>query len=466
LDMGARALAAQQAGIQVTGHNLANVNNTAYARQRLNLQTSLPVAGPGGWEGTGLDAGSVVQIRNSFLDAQMVSEASAQGSLETQQSALQQLQSDLGQTLAGASDPSSASTSTPTPGGLAGGLTDLFNAFQSLSTDPSSLGQRSVLLMKASGLASQFNQVDQYVGQLSGSLDQSVSTNVDQANQLLSDIASLNGRIAQAETSAPGSANDVRDLRQQKLEELGKLVKVDVGQDGDNSLTISVSGSELVSGSKVLDTLGTYASGNETLLVQTAGSNQPLTLTGGQIEGAITVRDGEVAALRKQINSLASQLITQVNAIHRSGFGLEGSTGADFFTGTNAADIGVNADLADNPDLVQASGVKGAVGDNQVALALGRLANQTIPALQNQTLSQNYATSVTGVGQSLATVTTQVSDQQAVQTMLSQQRDSVSGVSLDEEMTNLTAYQRAFEASAKLITTVDEMLTTIVNMKT
>jgi tetratricopeptide (TPR) repeat protein len=164
-------------------------------------------------------------------------------------------------------------------------------------------------------------------------------------------------------------------------------------------------------------------------------------------------------------NSLASTLITQVNAIHTGGFSLTGSTNEKFFTGSGAADIGVNAALVNNVALIQASGTAGATGDNQVALALAQLASQPQSALTNETFSQNFGETVARFGQSLADANTQVSNQQVVQDMLQRQRDAISGVSLDEEMTDLVKFQKAYEASAKLITTVDEMLSSIIAMK-
>ncbi len=201
------------------------------------------------------------------------------------------------------------------------------------------------------------------------------------------------------------------------------------------------------------------------MLVRTATSGTPLTLTGGSIAATIDVRDSEVASLRSDVNSLASQLISQVNTIHSGGYNLSGGTGADFFTGTNAADIQVNSALMNDPSLLQASGTAGAAGDNQIALVLGQLANQPIAGLANQTFSQSYSRTVAALGQSLASVNTRVDDQNAVQTMLSQQRDSVSAVSLDEEMTNMMKYQQAFQASARLISVVSTMLDTLIAMK-
>ena len=169
--------------------------------------------------------------------------------------------------------------------------------------------------------------------------------------------------------------------------------------------------------------------------------------------------------MRTEVNGLAAVLITEVNALHSTGFSLTGSTGANFFTGTNAADIDVNSALLSDPALLQVSGTNGAVGDNQVALALGQLANQAQVSLAGRTFSQNYGQNVAGFGNALSSVNRELSDQTAVGDMLLRQRDSVSGVSLDEEMTDLVKFQKAFEASAHLITTVDEMLDTVLNLK-
>jgi flagellar hook-associated protein 1 FlgK len=182
------------------------------------------------------------------------------------------------------------------------------------------------------------------------------------------------------------------------------------------------------------------------------------------MQGTIAARDGALQALRRDVNALASDLITKINAIHVTGYSLTGSTGQDLFSGTDASDIAVNSALAGNPALLQGSAVSGAVGDNQVALALAQLANAPQASLGNQTFSQRYSETVATFGQALSNVNSQLADQEIVQTMLWRQRDAVSGVSLDEEMTDMIKYQRAFEASARLISTVDELLETVISM--
>jgi flagellar hook-associated protein 1 FlgK len=141
-------------------------------------------------------------------------------------------------------------------------------------------------------------------------------------------------------------------------------------------------------------------------------------------------------------------------------------TGANFFSGMNAATITVNPSLADNPSLIQASGSATATGDNSVALQLAQLASAAQVALNGQTFGDAYNQSVADLGNALQYANNQVTSQTAVATMLSTQRSSISGVNVDEEMTNLMSYQRAYAASAELVKTVDQMIQTVLSIKT
>jgi flagellar hook-associated protein 1 FlgK len=242
------------------------------------------------------------------------------------------------------------------------------------------------------------------------------------------------------------------------------LVKIDTTVNSNGGIDIAVDGQTLVAGQLVLDTLETYDAGANQLLVRTTGGTA-LTLLGGSMAGTITARDGEIAALQSDIDTFASLLINEVNAIHSAGYGLNDTTGEDFFTGTDASTVAVNSTLANDPGAIQASGAPGEDGNNQAALQLAQLAQKKHASIGNQTFAENYGQKVSRLGQSLSSANTQLTNQTIVEQMLSRQRDSVSGVSLDEEMTDLIKFQRAFEASARLIVTIDEMLVTVVNLK-
>jgi flagellar hook-associated protein 1 FlgK len=462
MDMAAQALEAQQEAIEITGQNLSNMTNPAYARQRVNIEASPTVDTPIGVEGTGAEAVSIQQIRDALLDTQIQSEDSTTSYVGTAQTTLQDLEATLGQVVDTSSSSSTGSTSEP---GLGDYLSNLFNAFQTLSTDPTSLANRQALMLDASSLATEFNQLSSGVSGLHDSINSALQSDVTNANQLLSDIANLNNSISVTELTTHSTANDLRDQRQADIEQLSQLANVTTTTQSNGNLTLSIGGVTMVSGNQVSDTLAVYTNGGGQNVVQATNAGTILT-TGGSIQARIDVRDGEVQSLSDDLNTLASTLITTVNAIHAKGYGLNGTTNAPFFTGSDASDIGVNSALLNDPSLVQASGTSGASGDNQVALALAQLADTSQSALNNMTFNQSYTQTVANMGQALSNVNDQVTSQQAIQNMLTQQRESVSGVSIDEEVSNLTVYQRAYEANARMISVVDELLTTLIDLGT
>lgn len=465
--MANRALQTQRQGTEIAGHNLANVNTPGYTRQRVAIETSLHIPTQIGPQGTGADAVAIRQIRDALLDRQIVGETSVRGSFEAQQEALQLGQAALSQQIdrqATGAEGSSAASGVGGQHGIAEQLSDLFNAFQSLSTNPTSTAERQVLIIKAQNLAGQFGQVSGRLVELQQTMNDALATDVEQANLALNDIAKLNQQIIAAEVGG-GQANDLRDIRQQRLEALAALVNVDATAQAGGGLDLAVDGVTLVSGGNVLEELETYDAGGGRHLIRTTTSGTALNVTGGSLRGMIDARDGELAGLRTEIDTLAGSLISEVNALHAGGYGLAGTTGESFFTGTTASDIAVNASLVSDLGKIQASGEAGAVGDNAVILALAQLAEKKVAALGNQSFTENYGQSVAKLGQALSNVNTQLGNQQIVEQMLARQRDSVSGVSLDEEMTDLIKYQRAFEASARMITTVDTMLETVLNLK-
>ena len=463
LHLGQQSLQVQRTGIEVAGQNLANVNNPAYARQRVHIQTLPAVPTMNGLLGTGAEVAAIRQVRDRLIDGQLQQEFSVRGFLDAQQSALGLAQAILGHEIDRQSAPELGG-STGTSHGLGETLGELFNAFQSLSTAPTSISDRQVALAKAQTLAGQFNQMDQRLTQLQQSLDTSIQSDVAKANELLAEVATINSEIFRLENSANGVANDLRDLRLEKIEALSKLVNVQATEQANGLVDISIGGVSMVDGVNAIDSLETYNSGPGGLLIRSATGQVPLTLTGGSIQGTIEAREGSVKTLQTDINALAAALITEVNAIHSAGFSLTGSTGAAFFTGANASDIAVNGALLGDPSLLQLSDTAGAAGNNGMALRLAQLADQQIAGLNNRTLVGDYDHSMVALGEALSSVNGSIEDQDIIEGMLLRQREAVSGVSMDEEMTDLVKFQKAFEASARLITTVDEMLDTIIRM--
>jgi flagellar hook-associated protein 1 FlgK len=464
LNLASRSLQAQMTGVEVAGQNLANVNTTGYSRQTVQITASPDANTPIGPEGTGADATSIQQAVDAILNGQIQSQNTTSGYWNGQQSALQDAQNALDEFLSGSSSTSSTSStdSTDTTGtGLSSQLNSFFSAFSALASSNSYTNQQAAVTA-AQSLATTFNNLGTQFGQVNTALNQSLTQDVSSANQLLTNIASLNQEISNSESS--GNPNDLLDAREQDLENLSQLTNITTSTGTGGTVNVTIGGQTLVSGDTVSDTLQTYDPGNGNLLVQTASGGVNLTLTGGSMQGTIDARDGTLATLQNSVNTLASTVITQVNNVQNSGYNSTGGTGNTFFTGTNAATMAVNSALTGNPALIQISASATAGDDTSLALQISQLATATQSGLNNQTFNDSYDATVAGLGDALSNANNQVTDQTTVSNLLATQRSSISGVNVDEEMTNLMTYQRAYEASAQLVTTVNTMLGDTINM--
>jgi flagellar hook-associated protein 1 FlgK len=466
LDMASQSLDTQMTGVDVTGQNLANVNTTGYARQTVNVESSPDISTSFGSEGTGANVTSIQQIVSSLLNTQIQNQQSVSGYWSSQQSALQSAQTGLDEFLngSGSTNSTSSSANDTSSSGLSAQLSGLFSAFSSLAASPTSASAQQAVISQAQSLSTSFNQVNTQLSDLNTSLNSSLTSDVGSANQLLSNIADLNGEITSAEFSG-GTANSLVDTREQDLENLSKLVSIQTSTGTGGAVNVSIDGQDLIAGSQTMDTLQTVDPGDGQLQVQTATGGVTLNLSGGSMQGTITARDGTLASLQSGLNTLATTLINQVNTIQNAGYTTTGTTGNSFFTGTGAGDIGVNAALVNDPSLIQTSGTATAGGDNTVALQLASLGTTSQAALNNQTFSNSYDGTVADLGDALSNANDQVTNQTAVTTMLQTQQSDVSGVNIDQEMTNLMGFQRAYEASAQLVTTINTMMGDTLAMK-
>ncbi len=475
LNMAARSLQAQMAGVEVAGQNLANVNTPGYSRQRVLLQSDPAIQTGIGPEGSGASVQGIQQVVDTLLNGRIQAQSSVNGYWNSQQTTLQSVQTALNDYLSSAQNTAGTTTTgtAASSNGLTAKLSNFFNALSGAAASPASGDARQAVLGAAQSLASTFQQVNLRLANLHADLDSSLDDQVRSANQLLTDIASLNDQIANSQNINGGSANELLDMRQQKLEALAGYLNFQSSTAADGSVTVTaLTNQTLISGNQVVNGLKTVLNtGTNQLQVFTTGTNNVLTgvpfgLVSGSLESTVDTRDGELTNLQNSINTLATNVIAEVNALHTAGFNLNGGTGASLFTGGSAAGIAVNTTIAADPSLLQLAGTAGAKGDGSVAAAMAALASTSLVALNNRTFSGSYTQAVTELGTTLNNATDRAASETSVAGMLSSQRSSVSGVNLDEEMTSLMSYQRAYQASAHLVSTVDQMIQTLLNMKT
>ena len=457
----AKSLTAQQAGVETAGRNLANVNNPAYSRQRVSLGDHVIVDTALGPMGSGVEVLGIKQIRDQFLDVAVTREGSQTGLLQAQQSGLERAQSALGEHVDRSGDSASISTASSSTTGIGAGLNDFFNAFDELAANPMDAGAKQVLLQKADILANKFNVTDERLKSLQGDLTEEVRVGTDKVNSLLSQIADINGEIHKFEIQKPESALDLRDQRQARLEELSKYIDFSTRQIPGGHGQIQVVAKDTAGADVMLVDKTSVTGGISFDGIQISGGAPaaPLGLQGGVLKGQLLVRDGAIQQLRDDIKRTADQLTTGVNAAYSA-------TGANFFQTPPASGL-LALDPALNFSTLKATAT-GDAGANEVALAVADVGRKTYStgagAAIDGTIGSFFTKTVSGLGESLNGIDTKLGDQELVEKMTITNRDSVSAVSMDEEMADLMKFQRSYQASARVVRVIDEMLDVLVNM--
>lgn len=466
----AQALGAQSAGVFTAGRNMANVNNEAYARQRVILGDRGTVQDPLGPRSLGVEALGLQSVRDRLLDSQVLRETSTMKSLEARADADAKAQIALGQSIDSSDDASmvEGATSTAASHGIGEALDDLLNAFNGLAASPRSESERQTLFQQAQTLVSRFHSTDNRLTAIEGDIETQVGVDVDRVNDLLQAVSDLNRQIGQFEVGKPGSALDLRDQRQAKLEELSQHIDFQLEDLPGSTGQIRISSQDASGVSVTL----LEASNKPTPIsfdgTGISGGNPPtaLALQGGSIHGLLASREGTVGSLRTKLDALAGQIVTSFNAAYNPA-----GNESDFFDATapvTAANISLDASVSALN--IRATTTANAVlnpGANDIALAVAGLGSRQFSTAGGDaidgTFGSYYRSIVSDVANQTASSQGRLDDQSTLVRLMTERRDSVSGVSLDEEMTDLIKYQRAFDASARVMQTLDEMLDTVVN---
>jgi flagellar hook-associated protein 1 FlgK len=300
-------------------------------------------------------------------------------------------------------------------------------------------------------------------------LDTNIKGSVSEINRIADQIAALNQQIANIEIGGQ-NANDLRDERDLLLNELSSMIDTTTSEDSDGKVTVLVNGGRPLVQNDVSWHLSTETNSlglQDIVWLDGAGNSVNLTdtISGGKMKGWLEVRDVVVPGYLNNFDDLANEIRLRVNNLHSSGFGLDGSTGNAFFIGTSASDISVNPNILADVDLIAAAGAAAGIpGDNSMAIAIAGLQNELTMSGNTTTFSDFYNSMVSDLGNAVQESSINYERQSAVVNHLNNYRESVSGVSIEEEMVNLIRFQHAYEAAAKLISTADELLETLISM--
>lgn len=410
-----------QVQIQTSSNNIANAENKSYARQKAVVKSNPAVLIYPNWLGTGADVTTVTQIRDQYIEQRLmgaISDESKYGELASQLETVQAVFSDTGDT------------------GISQSLNAFWNSWDSLSQNPTGVAQQTDVYQATQNLAqtiqSAYTQLDDSATQITSKIDDTVS----QAKDLVDQIAQLNAAILKNET-ASHPANDLRDQRYQALKDLSAIIPVNTSEDANGIVTVTTEDGS-ATGILTLVTGGTV----NNYITSTS------TITGGSFGGlqqALT----DVNGYMDRLDDFAGQLITQANAIHGAG-------ATAVFSGSDAQTITASTTFL--------NGQTAAV-EAPLALAMAGLQGTPIAFTgKTATFNQYLGDLQKQIGTDAQQATTQQTFNKALRTQLDAQQQSISGVSIDEEMVDMIQFQHIYEAAAKVVQKAAEMLDTVINM--
>ncbi|MDB4878188.1 MAG: hypothetical protein JWM41_4634 [Gemmatimonadetes bacterium] len=468
LNMARAGMSVQQAAIQTASQNISNATTEGYSRQRADTATSLPTVFPYGTIGTGVEITGISRARDVLLDATYRSDASGATGADTTAASLNQIQGIFNE---------------PSDNGLSASLDAFWSSWSDLSTDPTNTAAKSVVRQSGQTVATKLNQMASQIDQLDQSNREAMNADVNKVNELGGQIAQYNTQILSAESNG-NSANDLRDARDRLLDQLSKLAGGQVVERTNGTVGVYISGRMIVDGATVKPL---QMIDGQPPTVAYSGSNIPLAGIGGSLGAEITLSSTHIPDVMAKLDSLAKGIVQSVNAIHSTGKIYSGtppvaSAAGNFFDVTNPAPSGVDPRLtargmrlATTMTDANAVAVSGAAatgpGNNDAALALAGLqsSSQTITSAAGATVATttlgDFYNSIIG---DLATTTSQAQDDSTVKTTMmtnaNTRRQSVSGVTTDEELINVIQHQHSYQAAARLVNTVDQMMQTLIGL--
>lgn len=482
LSVGKSGLFASKKSLEVTGHNLANVNTEGFSRQRVVQSTSIPNSSGGLITGTGVRVNEITRINDPFLDKRFNLASSGSQYYETRSDHLNQIESIFNEI---------------DNEGLNQIMNRFFNSFRELANQPENETIRSVVRDNANMVVKDFKRIRETLDMQANSIDKKISTSVDEINQILHHVADVNEKIQTVESNH-GETGDLRDQRDLALKNLSEYFKIHTYEDEKKRFVISAQGiGTLVSGLNVQelavasmnkDQSSNNMSGSaEVILRDRPAQRISENFQSGKLSSLIKVRNADLRKLQDDVDNIAFQFAQAVNAIHRQGYvnrpvelGADGkplpidkrgpTTGINFFADPISADGFANAiDLSDDvkSDLTNITTglAPNSPGDNRVAIAISKLQHEKILGDGTTTLEEKFLQTIGNIGLETGKARLDAEQSRGILAQAKTMRERLVGVSIDEETANMVRYQHAYEASAKVMAAADEMFKTIISLK-
>lgn len=458
LNIARNALFAQQTSMQVLSNNIANVNTPGYARQEAVLTEADAVTADSGLLlGSGVRIEKVTSYYDKFLEYSIAKQYTSLEEQKTYQKFFSRIESVLDET-------NSQLTSR---------ITAFFNSWQSLSADPLSSVARADVAMKASNLCNGIRNTYGELKNLQIEADNNVASEVTEINNILASIAELNKKTY--ESSAGGSEGaSFASQRLIALQELSGKLNLQYFEDENGGMTVmTADGKSLVEKGTVYE-LSAEKSGTDNLYHVYWNGNSvnsidiTNTISGGTLKSLVDIRDTQLTGFIDDINDLAQSLMTEVNAVHSTGYNPGGTTGVNFFenmTQDYAANLDLSDEIKTDVNYIASSSSASNQTNNDVALAIADLGSADVTIGGQETTYVTYTASIASTIGNLSQNAQNLTEyHENLMNMVSNQRESISGVSIDEEMSNLIKFQYAYQAAARLINTADTLMTALMEI--
>lgn len=444
-DIANRSLAVYRKALDITSHNIANANNPNFSRQKVHFATDSSDLSAGLVWGNGVKIADVRRYRDSFIESQTRIMNSKYNDNKRQSELITNIEKLF---------------SEPSELGLGNMISKFFNSFSELAASPTSNPLRTSVVNAATNLAAKVNNLNKSLNDIRENIRMEFDDKVKQLNKILVEIHQVNKDIKSNQVNKI-SINDLLDTRDKLLNELSKLVNIHVTTSSDNTVNVSIGGSFAVDSYHAREF--EMNNDNGVLSLRLKGATNSVILTDGEMNALATVHNQKVTSYRQKIDKIVSTIVNEVNKIHSTGYSktTPAQTGLNFFEDYRDGILRINQVIVNNPNMIAIS-ADGTQGNGDLALRISELMDMKL--IDNSTILEYYTTLVNEIGYDGLLNKNLTESSQLVLDQLENQKQLNSGVSLDEEMTNVIQFQRSYEASAKLIKVSDELLKTILEL--
>ncbi|MBN2280392.1 MAG: flagellar hook-associated protein FlgK [Candidatus Marinimicrobia bacterium] len=445
MDNSTRGITANKSAIELTSENIANINTPGYSRRLATFKDMNSQTAKFGTITGSQISKELARIRNDFIEEQYLTQNPNLSKYQMDTNLFSQIEDIFGE---------------PGENGIGTHLSEFWTAWGDLASDPESEPARMVVVDKAVALEKAFNRVNSELTNMKQNIATNLAGSVNEINAKLRVLSQINQQITANNSDA------LMDERDKIVSDLSNYFEIQTYEGDHGEITVAAAGQILISSDEVneIEVYTENVGSDYQLKIRMKGSNKDINIQSGELGSMTIIANEFIPNYRVQLDNVATNLANEVNTIHVNGYDLEDHTGNLFFKDNvnSAGNFAVNPLIAKNPYMVATSNQPGESANNNIARQINELQNGH--TLNGLSISDYYTGIATDIGSKVQKSENLLSSQTKILATIENQRDSEAGVSLDEELVNLSRYQQAYQASAKIIGTVQEMVDTILTL--